>query len=140
MSRTREKLSNSRIMEIWRSVLSWMRWHLKGKRRQRRQQELDELKERLLFSLLMVLPTQEQVEEIVHRQLMLAMTPLAQALNRQDDLLMEQVTRMRVNQRLMENNLEDLLKEVLNSLQPKAEEVLLDGHWTRPLSYPSSES
>lgn len=123
-SRTPGKPSNSRITEIWRSLLSWMRWHLRARSR-RRQQELDEQRERLLFALLTALPTQAQVEEIVHRQLMLAMQPLAQALERQDTLLELELNKLKqelVQQQM--NNL-DLLTEVLNSLQPPVEQQLL---------------
>ena len=93
---------------------------------------LQEQRERLLFAVMTALPPALtfRVEQMVQQELMRAMEPLALALKRQDDLLMDRT-----------RELEGLLLEVLQSLQPPVEQQLLpDGRWTRPASPPGSGS
>lgn len=102
-----------------------MHWRQRQREREQqwRQAELTELRERLLFNLPLVLGP--VLEAIVHRQLLLAMQPLSEALKRQDSLLLEQLS-------LTESHLEILLEDVLNSLQPTAEQQLLPDGPQRP--------
>lgn len=113
-----------------------MRWRRRA--RLRRQAELDELKERLLFSLLLTLPSSLQVAAVVHQQLMEALAPMAQALQRQDELLLQETENLQEQLWQGMANLQDLLKEVLNSLQPPVERQLLPS--TPPSSSLSSRT
>ena len=110
-----------RILAIWASVLSWMHW------RRRREQRLlalvdrmlEEQDERLLRMLDQIvhqqLARQERVlDQKLTRHLMEMAGPLSLALSRQD-ARREETQRETVS----------LLTEVLNSLQPTTEQMLL---------------
>jgi pullulanase/glycogen debranching enzyme len=111
-----------RLQEMRRSVLSWMHW------RQRKAQRQWETEQRLLLQI-----------RLQHRMLLLeAMVPLAEALQRLDNL-------QRTAQEQQHKHLqyqEELLLEVLNSLQPSASQQIFQriGPQMRPPSYPSSAS
>lgn len=139
MSRLRENAQQliSRITEIWLSLLSWMRW------RQRRVAREETLRLRQLEEMEVLLRRQEikardreerllSLSEISLRALLMeAMLPLADALRRQDQMHLAQYT-----------ELQELLLEVLNSLQPTAEEQISQqiGQHLQTISSPSLAS
>lgn len=93
-----------RITVIWHSVLSWMHWRQRA--RERRLQEQAQMREQFRA----MLRLQEQRLQEQNRQLLLeALRPVALAMQRQDSLHQQQ-----------HQQLESLLLEVLNSLQPSA--------------------
>lgn len=121
MSRISAKRSWYRILAIWASVLSWMHW------RRRREQRLlalvdrmlEEQDERLLRMLDQIVQQQMARQErvlssLLTRHLMELGRPLSQALSRQD------ARREETQQETL-----SLLTEVLNSLQPTTEQMLL---------------
>ena len=132
-SPTRGKQLRSRITAIWLSVLSWMHWRQRARKREQQQEE------RLLRLVLWQVADQLERQQIQLRELELqqrrllveAMTPLAAALQRQDSLRNQQQT-----------ELKELLLEVLNSQQPSALTQLspLIGLLPHQTSYPSSVS
>ena len=101
-----------------------MRWRQRARARQLEEMELLLLVQRL------------QLEATLRALLLEALTPLAQALQRQDSLLLEQsrLTREALQQFRLETA--DLLTEVLSSLQPSAQAQLLP--LIGPLSPPPS--
>ena len=104
---------------------------------------MQEQRERLLFALSTALPPalQIRVEQAVHQQLLLAMQPLAQALERQDLLLQVEMRKQTQHLLVMEENLRSLLEEVLQGQQPTAEQQLLvNGRWIQPSSRRSSQT
>lgn len=66
-----------------------------------------------------------EIQALVNQQLMLAMRPLAEALQRQDNLEMERLHSMTLEERVHHRLMVDLLTEVLTSLQPTAEQQLI---------------
>lgn len=94
------------IREAWRSTLSWMRWRQRKQLRlaqERRQQILDQ--EQLL--LLMAPVVRLAVREV----LLEALTPLAQALSRQDSLLLQQTHRLEWKAETLEEMVLELLQQ-----------------------------
>lgn len=86
------------------SALSWMRW------RQRKAQRQWEMEQRLLLEL-----------KLQQRMLLMeALTPLAQALQRMDNLQQQQWQKSHLH--LMTQ--EEMLQEVLNGLMPLAEQQI----------------
>jgi hypothetical protein len=77
----------------------------------------------------------QQQAELLREGLLEALRPLAQALQRQDSLLLEQTARLERLQNSQQEQTEELLLEVLNSLQPPASQQLLPR-----LESPSSRS
>ena len=104
------------------SALSWTHW------RQKKAQTQWEMEQRLLLQM-----------RLQHRMLLMeALTPMAEALQRLDNL------QRQGSQQQYEHlkYLEDLLKEVLNSLQPPVSQQIFlpTGQPVVTSSYPSSES
>lgn len=108
--------SSSRIKEIWRSVISWMHW---SRRREQRQleQQWEMLKEH-----------RQALEQYLHSQLLEALTPVAAALLRQDDLAMK-----------LHDLQTELQMEILSSLHPTAEQQIFQAIGP-PTPQPSSRS
>jgi hypothetical protein len=105
---------SSRIKAIWRSVLSWMHWHL-TRRMRARKQLLIHLKlnqvQMLEQQQAMLLMLQEVLlQQLTKEDLLEALRPVAAAMLRQDNLH---------NQCQAETR--ELLSEVLNSLQPEVQ-------------------
>lgn len=98
--------SLSRVRETWRSALSWTHWWLTRPQRALRRRQLQRRQEQLT---------------LLRSSLLEALTPLAQALLRQDSLHREW-HREQMQQGLL---LISLLEEVLSSLQPSASQQLL---------------
>jgi hypothetical protein len=129
VSRLRENALRliSRIMAIWRSVLSWMHW---SQRREQRQREL--LKVLLLEERARAYHDLEwtlALQEAKFRELLLqALRPVAEAMHRQDNLA-----------ELRQDSLAELLVEILQSLQPSAEAQIYPqiGLLPQTSSYPS---
>lgn len=112
----------SRVWETLRSALSWTHW------RQKKAMQRWEMEQRLLLQM-----------RLQHRMLLMeALTPMAEALQRLDNL------QRQGSQQQYEHlkYLEDLLKEVLNSLQPPVSQQIFlpTGQPVVTSSYPSSES
>lgn len=103
------------------SALSWMRWH----RRRRQWRELRQLQERLEQEL--------RLRQELRMALLEALTPLAEALQRLDNL--QKVAAHQQHQHLKYQ--EELLKEILNSLQPSAHQQIfpLIGPQNQPPSF-----
>lgn len=117
MFRTTVRRSSSRIRAIWRSVLSWTLWLVTTPQRLIRARQLRQETRR-----------QEhlaQMSSLVRTELLDALTSLAHALERQDRLLVEEMRRTRVQQEAIREQQQELLMEVLASLQPPAESQLL---------------
>jgi hypothetical protein len=108
----------SRMARTWRSLLSWMRWSRRRRDRQRQEWlRLQKLQEEWLLQCL--------------RSLLLeALEPMAAALQRQDQLTLEK-----------HGQLMDLQREILQSLQPTAQEQVFQrlGLPTPQLSSHNSE-
>lgn len=123
----RSQPSSSRIRETWRSALSWTLWLLRSPQRA--------LERRRTARRL-------ELQALLQQTLLEALRPLAAALQRQDQLLLQQVSQLLLDLRLLHPQMEeqtDLLREVLSSLQPTAQEQLLDKlDPTRPSWSPSS--
>lgn len=136
MSRLREIAQqwSSRITVIWRSVLSWMHWSRRRAAREEtlRLRQLEEIEVLLRQQEIKLRDREERLLELAElsqrRLLMEAMFPLAEALHRQDSLHSQQQAELR-----------ELLLEMLNSLQPSAEQQIspLIG---QNLRIPSSQS
>lgn len=107
---------------MWRSATSWLHWSLA-----RPQRALQERRQRLAL---------ERAQEL--RQVLLeALTPLAEALQRQDQQSQQQHLWLAGQLSL----LEDLLKEALGSLQPPASQQIQEMLDQKPpLSFPRSGS
>lgn len=106
-----------------RSVRSWTRWRPTSRAREQRE-ELHQL--RLELEALLLETHQAQVRQF-RVQLLESMGQLAQALERQDSLLLDRAGFIAI--KLMEQEDEqkeqrELLAEVLNSLQPSATQQL----------------
>lgn len=110
--------SLSRIMAIWRSVLSWMHWH---RTRRAREQAYQDLLERMMVKLVETRKelrhlrleqeaSKQQILESQHNLLMSALRPMAAAMQRQDQLHKE-----------YHQDQVHLLLEVLSSQQPSAQ-------------------
>jgi hypothetical protein len=132
-SQKRRNRLTSRITETWRSWLSWMRW------RQRREALRLQREEILLARL------QATLQVLLREQLWELGIPMAEALGRLDhhqQLTRKRVQVMQAQQVEMRNQQEELLLEVLKSLQPSAREQLhpLIGQPMPPLYSPSSVS
>lgn len=98
----------SRVTEAWRSTRSWTHW------RRRRRLRLA-LERELLLEQLQLLVQQET------RALLLeALTPLAQALQRQDSLLLQETHRLS----WQAETAEELLTELLQATQPSSRQQL----------------
>jgi len=112
----------SRAWVMLLSALSWTHW------RQRKTQKQWEMERRLLLEL-----------RLQQRMLLMeALAPMAEALQRMDSLQQQQWQQTHLH--LMTQ--EDLLKEVLNSLQPPVSQQIfpLIGQPIQPVTSPSSES
>lgn len=85
---------------------------------------------------------QEQVRQTNLQLLREVMGPLAQALTRQDDLLVERTDRISSSQSSNQKELMDLMVELLNSVQPSPQEQIYRslGLPTPPPSPPRSGS
>lgn len=108
--------------EMLRSALSWTHWRQKKALRQW------EMEQRLLLQM-----------RLQQRMLLLeALTPMAEALQRLDNL--QRTATQQLDKRLQYQ--EELLMEVLNSLQPPAQEQIFPqiGQQTPRVSFPSSVS
>jgi hypothetical protein len=88
----------SRVTAAWRSTLSWMRW--------RRRRELRRAQERELLLEQMALLVQQEVRAL----LLQALRPLAQALERQDSLLLQETHRLEWKAETAEEMLLELLQ------------------------------
>ena len=110
--RTLVRRWRSRVTEAWRSTLSWMRWR-------RRRRLLLALERELFLELL-----QEQLPLLVQQEtralLVEALTPLAQALSRQDSLLLQETHRLS----WQAETAEELLTELLQATQPSSRQQL----------------
>lgn len=109
----RSRPSSSLIRETWRSALSWTRWLLRSPQR-----ALQRRRERQLL----------QLQELLQQALLEALRPLAGALQRQDQLLLQQANQLLLDLRLLHPPLAELKElhlEVLSSLQPTAEQQLM---------------
>ena len=132
-SPTRRKQWRSRITEIWRSLLSWMRWRQRRKIRRIQQEEI------LLARL------QVTLQVLVKDLLWEMAVPLAEALQRLDhrqELTRSRLQVMQAQQVEMRNQQEQLLLEILQATQPSALTQLspLIGLPPHQTSYPSSGS
>lgn len=113
------------IFRAWvtlRSALSWTHW------RQKKAQKQWEMEQRLLLEL-----------RLQQRMLLMeALTPLAQALQRMDNLQQEQ----QLKEHVMLLMQEELLTEILQSLQPTVSQQIfpLIGQRTPTTSFRSSDS
>ena len=105
----------SHIVAIWLSVLSWMPWR---RWKQRRLQEMEELLQ-VQTSRLAGLVRQE-----MHEELMTAMVSLEAALTRQDDLVVKASGQLMKQNAALTEYLEDMLTELLNSVQPNPDELI----------------
>jgi len=108
--------------EMLRSALSWTHWRQKKALRQW------EMEQRLLLQI-----------RLQQRMLLLeALTPMAEALQRLDNLQRTAEQQQHKHQQYQE----ELLMEVLNSLQPPAQEQIFPqiGQQTPRVSFPSSVS
>lgn len=114
----------SPVRAMFRSVLSWMLWLLTTPRRvaRRRQDRRRAAEEARLH----------QQESLLRAVLLEALTPLAEALLRQDKLHQERhkllLGHLLVLQDLTETRgvlVQDMLTDVLNSLQPSARQQLM---------------
>lgn len=108
--------------EMLRSALSWTRWRQKKALRQW------EMEQRLLLQI-----------RLQQRMLLLeALTPMAEALQRLDNLQQQQWQKTHLHLLTQE----ELLMEILNSLQPPAQEQIFPqiGLQTPRVSFPSSVS
>ena len=112
----------SQAWETLRSALSWTHWH------QRRKQEQWEREQQLLL----------QIRLQTRMLLLEALTPMAEALERMDILMQQQWQQTHVHLMMQE----DLLKEVLNSLQPPVSQQIFPqtGQPMPRVTFPSSES
>lgn len=127
-------------MATLRSRLSWMRW-----RRRRRERELAEQNRRLQLMLdaqrgMLLRQVLQILDLVMERQLMHLAKPLAQAMQRQDDLIVTRTGQLSSLLRQQQTEQTDLLEAVLQSLQPTAEEQLLSELSTLPQSSPASTS
>lgn len=126
---TRSRPSSSRIRETWRSALSWTLWLLRSPQRA--------LERRRTARRL-------ELQALLQQTLLEALRPLAAALQRQDQLVV--LKAQELEQRLsplltlppQQAEQTDLLREVLSSLQPTAQEQLLGLLSSPPPSSPSS--
>ena len=126
--RTRGRALISRSMVILHSLLSWMHWprrRREAKARLRAMEEVQRRQELRQWVELSLLPAQRRQQEELLRELLWEMAlPLAQALHRmeqQQALMLEGLGRESLRQHL---ETQELLKEVLNSLQPSAEQQI----------------
>lgn len=113
---------SSRLRAMWLSVLSWMRWS------QRRTQRRWEEEQRLLLQM-----------RLQQRMLLMeALTPMAEALQRLDNLQRTAAHQQHKHQQYQE----ELLQEILNSLQPPASQQIFPPNGQPPLTsiFPSSGS
>lgn len=111
-----------RQWEMLRSALSWTRW------RQKKAQQRWEWEQRLLLQM-----------RLQQRMLLLeALTPMAEALQRLDNLQRDSQQQIHKHQQYQE----ELLMEVLNSLQPSASQQIFPPVGPQPVktSFPSSDS
>jgi hypothetical protein len=111
----------SRIRETWRSAISWMSWSRRRKLRRIQEQE----RQRTLMLLQLIPALVAAIEPVVHRQLMQMAEPLAEALQRQDNLEMERLHSLNLRQELRAEQMLELQMDLLSSLQPTAEQQLL---------------
>lgn len=113
------------ISQAWAtllSALSWTHW------RQKKAMQRWEMEQRLLLQM-----------RLQHRMLLMeALTPMAEALQRLDNLQRQGSQQQHKQQQLQE----ELIKEVLNSLQPPVSQQIFlpTGQPVVTSSYPSSES
>ena len=108
----------SRSTEIWRSLTSWTHWYRRRKLL-KREQERKVLRRELELRHLMLMEALEAMlppllNKAVQEQFMLMLGPLVAALQRQDQLAVQN-----------QEELKELLIEVLNSLQPPVSQQLL---------------
>lgn len=82
-------------------------------------------RQRTLMLLQLIPALVAAMEPVVHRQLMQAMRPLAEAMQRQDNLEMERLHSLNLKLELKAEQMLELQTEVLSSLQPTAEQQLL---------------
>ena len=99
---------SSRTTAAWRSTLSWMRW--------RRRRSLRQALERELFLEQLQLLVQQETRAL----LLEALAPLAQALQRQDSLLLQETHRLS----WQAETAEELLTELLQATQPSSRQQL----------------
>lgn len=111
------RASTSFIRATYRSVISWTLWLLTTPQRLIRGHRLrQEAREEA---------TRHQQEALLRAALLEALTPLATALRRQDQLLLEEMAEVHKHLLQVETQQESLLVEVLSSLQPPVESQLL---------------
>ncbi len=115
-------MSNSQTWVTLRSAFSWTRWRQKKRRREWETLQRQQLE------------TQQQTRML----LLQALTPLAEALQRQDQRREE--AHLQQEKRLQQ--LEDLMLEVLQATQPTADQQIFPriGLQTPPPSSPSWEN
>ena len=130
--RTGRRLS-SRFMVIWRSVLSWMLWHLTPRKRARHLEDLLDNQLRMLEQHQAQLLMLEEllIHQLTRQDLLEALRPAAAAMLRQDSL---------ASQRQEETK--ELLLEVLNTLQPAVSDQIFQqiGQPPQRSTFPSSVS
>ena len=123
------KRSKFRIAEIWRSVISWMRW-----RRRARTRALEDQRHQLeMFGHLLTAD--------VSKLLLDALRPVALAMQAQDALTRHEAERTREALVQTHSMLEEMLEEVLNTVQPNPDtEIRSRVGLYRPTSSPPSSS
>lgn len=110
---------SSRIRETWRSVLSWMHW-----RRRRLHRELEK-REQLLDAIQLLLAAQRhRMLEDVQTLMLEAMSPMAEAMQRQDSLLRTEMEDVQTMLMRHQDETRDLLTEVLQTVQPNPDQVI----------------
>lgn len=111
------RASTSFIRATFRSVISWMLWLLTTPQRLIRGRQLrQEAREEA---------TRHQQEALLRAALLEALTPLATALRRQDQLLVDRTRALQEDLQTLASHQESLLVEVLSSLQPTASQQLM---------------
>lgn len=119
-SRRSGKRSRFRIGETWRSWTSWMHWRRRRILRERERQD------RMLQALEEMLQRHHrELERQVAILLLESLRPLAAALKRQDELLLDRTEPLR-QVLAMQHEQVEMLQEVLSSLQPPAETQIFE--------------
>lgn len=132
--RTRANSWSSRIAETLRSALSWMRWRQRARAVYLAQLTAIHVEQQERLRL------ENQLHlEAMHDLLLSALIPLSKALQRQDQLLLEATAPLEPllmegrQVRAMQHEQIEMLGEVLNSLQPTAEQQLLGNGQPAPV-------
>ena len=121
-----KKQSSSRITVTRRLALSWTRWR-QSRREKRERRQVEKLA--------------RTMGPVMQALLMEAMVPMAEALTRLDQRQQETYRQVRLLQTYQPET-KELLLEILQSLQPSAEQVIAQeiGLHPQPISFPSSGS